>query len=202
MYIYLVKYNDIPIAAAQDDKNANAVIRQYKRTNSEKIMKSELFEIEPIRFFTDKENVMELKIKKMRDNAILPTRGSKEAAGIDLYACLDEPIELKPHESIIIPSGIAFDFPKGYYGMVVVRSSIGIKRHIGLMNQVGIIDNDYKNEIFIGLYNFGDETQIIEPGERVCQLILQPYIVTEIKQVNTLSESERGLNGIGSTGRY
>lgn len=145
---------------------------------------------------------MELKVKKMRDNAILPTRGSKEAAGIDLYACIDKEIVLEPNESAIIPSGVGFDFPKGYYGEVVVRSSIGIKRHLGLMNQVGIIDNDFKNEVIIGLYNFGKEPQIIEPNERIAQLILQPYIKTVIEEVETLSDSERGLSGIGSSGRF
>lgn len=145
---------------------------------------------------------MELKIKKMRDNAIIPTKGSKEAAGIDLYACIDEPVKLEPNEFRIIPSGIGCDFPNGYYGMVAIRSSLGIKRQLGLINQIGIIDNDYKNEILIGIKNYGDETQIIEPNERIAQMILSPYVNVEIKQIDELTYSERGLGGIGSTGRF
>lgn len=145
---------------------------------------------------------MELKVKKMRDNAILPTRGSEEAAGVDLYACIDKPITINPGECVNFPSGIGCEFPEGYYGQIVVRSSIGFKRHLGLVNQVGIIDNDYKNEILIGLYNFGDSPQIIEPNERVVQMILLPYIKAEIKMTEMLSESERGLGGIGSTGKF
>ena len=145
---------------------------------------------------------MELKIKKVRDNAIMPTRGSEEAAGADLYACIDEPITIVTDGNAIIPTGIACDFPEGYFGAMVVRSSIGIKRHMGLMNQVGIIDNDFKNEILIGIHNDDNRPQVIEPGERIAQLILLPYVKVEIKEVDELSESERGLNGIGSTGRF
>lgn len=145
---------------------------------------------------------MELKVKKMRDNAVIPTRGSKEAAGIDLYACLDEAIGIEPGQTVTFSTGIACEFPKGYFGMVCVRSSIGFKRELGLINQIGIIDEDFRNEIMIGLKNFGDETQIIEPNERIAQMIISPYIKPEIKVVDVLSESERGLGGIGSSGRF
>ena len=146
--------------------------------------------------------MMELKIKKMRDTATLPTRGSEEAAGIDMYACIDEEIKLNPGDSYIIPSGIGCDFPQGYYGLIAIRSSLGIKRQIGLMNQIGIIDQDYKNEILIGIKNFGNEAQVIAPNERIAQLILTPYVKVEVKQVDKLSDSERGLGGLGSTGRF
>lgn len=145
---------------------------------------------------------MEIKIKKMRDNAIIPTRGSEKAAGIDLYACIDEPIYLHPNKAIIISSGIACEFPKGYFGILAVRSSIGIKKNIGLMNQIGIIDEDYRSDIKIALQNYGNVTQIIEPNERIAQLILAKTIDMKVKEYNELSETKRGIGGIGSTGRF
>lgn len=143
---------------------------------------------------------MELKVKKMRDNAIIPTRGSDEAAGIDLYVCTDEPISILPGRCSIFTSGIACDFPEGYFGAVQVRSSVGIKRNLALMNGLGIIDNDYKGEIMIGLYNYGVKTQVINPGERIAQMVLLPYVKYDITETNTLEETDRGTNGIGSTG--
>ena len=143
---------------------------------------------------------MELKIKKMRDNAILPTRGSKEAAGIDLYACLDEPYYLHPDKTFIIPTGIACDFPEGYYGLVIPRSSVGIKRKMELANTVGVIDFDYKGEIMMVFTNRGNSTQVIEPGERLAQMILQKYVTYDIIETDTLTETERGDGGFGSTG--
>lgn len=145
---------------------------------------------------------MELKVKKMRDNAVIPTRGSKEAAGIDLYACLDEAIGIEPGQTVTFSTGIACEFPKGYFGMVCVRSSIGFKRELGLINQIGIIDEDYRNEIKVGLHNYGCNTQIIEPNERIAQMILLPYALYNIVETDTLSKTERGEGGIGSTGRF
>lgn len=144
---------------------------------------------------------MELRVKKVRDNAILPTRGSEKAAGIDLYACINEPITIPTNGCVTIPTGIACDFPEGYYGQVVVRSSIGFKRHLGLVNQVGIIDNDYRGEMLVGLHNFGDTPQTIEPNERIAQMILLPYVTYNILETDTLTETERGEGGFGSTGK-
>ena len=144
---------------------------------------------------------MELKVKKMRDNAILPTRGSEEAAGIDLYACIDEPIVIATDGDAIIPTGIACDFPDGYFGAIAVRSSVGIKRRMGLMNQLGIIDHDYNGEIMLGLHNDGKIPQTIQPGERLAQMILLPYVTYDIIETDALSETERGEGGFGSTGK-
>ena len=152
---------------------------------------------------------MELKIKKMRDDAIIPTRGSIEAAGIDLYACLDEECEgiydsciiIKPGETVMFGSGIACDFPEGYWGMVVPRSSIGWKKNLTIPQCMGVIDNDYKGEIKIVFTNIGKETQIISSGDRVAQMILLPYATYNIVETDTLSETERGEGGFGSTGK-
>ena len=147
------------------------------------------------------EQMYTIRIKKLKDNAIIPTRGSEEAAGIDLYACIDEPVVVDPGEQMVFGSGIACEFPMGYFGAVVPRSSVGIKRHLTLPNNVGIIDNDYRNEIMIAFKNIGDEPQTINPGERIAQMILLPYVTYNIVETDSLSDTERGLGGIGSTGK-
>ncbi len=144
---------------------------------------------------------MELKVKKVKENAILPTRGSKEAAGIDLYACLDEEkIDLVSGCTYMIPTGIACDFPEGYFGLVAVRSSVGVKRGLRLGNQLGVIDQDFKGEIMLGIYNGGNNVATIKNGERLAQMILLPYVTYNIVETDTLSETERGEGGFGSTG--
>lgn len=168
---------------------------------------------------------MELKIKKLRDNAILPTRGSEEAAGIDLYACIkdvdkfkvynennievdgtridpkEDTIVISPNYTVLIPTGIACDFPNGYFGMMFPRSSVGTKRGLALANTAGIIDNDYKGEIFMALKNTGEGNRLITHGERLAQMILLPYVTYDIIETNMLSETNRGEGGFGSTGK-
>lgn len=144
---------------------------------------------------------MELKVKKIRDNAIIPTRGSKEAAGIDLYACIESPVTILPGRVGKISSGIACDFPEGYFGLVVPRSSVGVKRELGLVNTLGVIDHDYNGEIIMFFKNYGDQYQTIQPGERLAQMILLPYVIYDIVETDSLEETERGEGGFGSTGR-
>ena len=156
-------------------------------------------------------NTSLIKIKKLNPNAIIPTRGSEEAAGIDLYACLDEaedefgvPIDqvtIEPGESYIFDTGIAVEFPEGYFGAVFVRSSIGIKRNLRLNNSVGVVDNDYRNSTKVALHNFGTEPQTIKHGDRIAQMVLLPYVIFPIVEVDALTKTERGEGGIGSTGR-
>ncbi len=143
---------------------------------------------------------MELKIKKMRNNAIIPTKGDTEAAGIDLYACIDEPITIASGNTAKIPSGIACEFPKGYFGLVVPRSSVGAKRRLKLANTAGIIDNSYRGEILMIFANENKIPQTINPGERLAQMILLPYVTYNIVETDSLSETERGEGGFGSTG--
>ena len=144
---------------------------------------------------------MELKIKKVRDNAITPLRGSESAAGIDLYACLERSIIVEPGESVLIPTGIACEFPKGYFGGIVPRSSVGIKRHLMLSNNFGVCDEDYRGEILMGFTNVGRNYQVIEHGERLAQMILLPYVIYNIVETDTLNDTERGEGGFGSTGK-
>lgn len=143
---------------------------------------------------------MNLKVKKVKDNAIIPTRGSEKAAGIDLYACIDEPVTIVPGETKTFGSGIACEFPKGYWGMVVPRSSVGIKRRLNIPQGSAVIDEDYTGEIILALYNHGQETAVINPGERLAQMVLLPYVLFDIEETDTLAETERGEGGIGSTG--
>ena len=143
---------------------------------------------------------MELKVKKMRDNAILPTRGDSKAAGIDLYACIDNPATILPNATVMIPSGIACEFPEGYFGLMLPRSSVGVKRKLTLANTAGVIDESFRGEIMMAFKNNGDVYQTIEPGERLAQLILLPYFTYNIVETDTLSTTERGDGGFGSTG--
>lgn len=143
-----------------------------------------------------------LKVKRVSETAKLPTRGTANSAGIDLYADIHEPfVMILPGETKIIGSGIACEFPEGFWGMVVPRSSVGIKRHLTLPNNVGVIDNDYRNEIMMAFTNVGDQPQMIERGERLAQMVLLPYYLFNIVEADTLSDTERGQGGIGSTGR-
>lgn len=142
-----------------------------------------------------------LKVKKLRDNATIPTRGSEESAAVDLYACIDEPITIPTGGFAVIGTGIACEFPKGFFGIVAVRSSVGIKRELSLMNQIGVIDNDYRGEIKVALRNSSKFPQTIKSGERIAQMILTPYYTYDIEETDTLDETERGEGGIGSTGK-
>lgn len=145
---------------------------------------------------------MKLKIKKMKDNAIIPTRGSEEAAGIDLYACIDEPITIVPGETKMFGSGIACEFPEGYWGMVVPRSSVGIKRGLNIPQGLAVIDKDYTGEIMLAFHNHTQNKVVLYPNERVAQMILLPYMMYDIEEVLTIKNTERGSGGIGSTGQF
>lgn len=148
---------------------------------------------------------MELKVKKLRDNAILPTRGDSEAAGIDLYACLDKEVNIWEGSTVMIPTGIACEFPEGYFGLVFPRSSVGTKRHLTLANTAGVIDNSYRGEIMMCFKYEGKSDflsyETIQPGERLAQMILLPYATYDIVETDTLTETERGEGGFGSTGK-
>ncbi len=147
--------------------------------------------------------VPKLKVKKLYDNSIVPTRGSAKAAGVDLYAHLDkDQLVIVPGETVMFGSGIACEFPEGYWGMVVPRSSVGIKRELNIPQGAAVIDEDYRGEIMIAFYNHGFTNQIIENGERVAQMILLPYVLHDIVEVNELNSTERSDGGIGSSGKF
>lgn len=143
-----------------------------------------------------------LKIKLLNEKAALPARASDGAAGYDLRACLDAPMTLKKGEIFAVPTGIAIELPsKEYVAMLCARSGLAIKHGITLANAVGIIDSDYRGEIKVGLINLGSEEFVINPGERIAQMLIMPVSLPEIEISDDLSETERGSGGFGSTGR-
>ena len=138
---------------------------------------------------------------KLRQNAVLPTYGSAEAAGADLYACLDAPVTIDAGETLLIPTGLALEVPKGYAGLIYARSSLGTKRGLAPANKVGVIDSDYRGEIGVVLHNHGKAAQTIQPGERIAQLLITPVLTPAFEEVAELTETQRGAGGFGSTGK-
>ena len=142
------------------------------------------------------------KIKKLRENAKIPFRATPGSAGMDLYACIDEPITLGGGEKAVIPTGIAIELPSAELGaFVFARSGLAIKHGIGLLNSVGVIDSDYRGEICVGLINQYEESYTIQPGERIAQLVVMPVCTAPTVEVTEIDETERGAGGFGSTGK-
>lgn len=140
-------------------------------------------------------------VKKLRPNAIVPTYGSDEAAGADLYACLDEEVMIAPGETFWVPTGLAMEIPRGCAGLIYARSSLGTKRGLAPANKVGVIDSDYRGEIQVVLFNHSSRTQTVAPGERIAQIIITPVITPEYCETEELSDTTRGSGGFGSTGK-
>ena len=148
-------------------------------------------------------NFKELKVKKLDPRAKLPTKGSIKSAGLDLYVFSDEEgdVVIPPNGCYKFRTGISIQPPTGMYTEVFVRSSVGCKKHLQLMNGTGIIDCDYTGEVLVFVHNFGKEPVKVEQGERLCQMILKEYYNVIVTEVDELDETERGSNGFGSTGR-
>lgn len=144
---------------------------------------------------------MIIKFTKLAETATTPSRGSLEAAGYDLYASLDEDVVINPHSTIKINTNIAVEIPDGYFGGIYARSGIATKMGLRPANCVGIIDSDYRGNIVVALHNDSDEYRIVSPNERIAQLIIQPYLNIEFKEVDNLSNTKRGNCGFGSTGK-
>ena len=142
-----------------------------------------------------------VRVKKLKENAILPTYGSAEAAGADLYACLDAPVSIAPGESVFIPTGLAMEIPVGYAGLIYARSGLACKRGLAPANKVGVVDSDYRGEFMIVLHNHGTKTQTVEHGERIAQLVITPVFTPGFCEVTELSDTERSGGGFGSTGK-
>lgn len=144
---------------------------------------------------------MKIEIKKLNENAVIPTRGSEQAAGYDLYAATDEPITILPHETAKIGTGLAIAVPDGYFGAIFARSGLASKQGLRPANCVGVADSDYRGEYIVALHNDTDFERTIAPKERIAQLVVMPYLAVEFEEVSELSETERGAGGFGSTGR-
>lgn len=142
-----------------------------------------------------------IRVKQLRPGAKLPAYGTAEAAGADLYACLEAPVTLEPGASAFIPTGIALEVPKGCAGLIYARSGMACKRGLAPANKVGVVDSDYRGEITVVLYNHGANSQTIENGERIAQFIITPVLTPAYELVNKLSDTERNTGGFGSTGK-
>lgn len=142
-----------------------------------------------------------LKVKRLTDTAVIPTRGSKYAAGLDLYADIKADINIPGHSTVLVGTGIAIELPICTFGAIYPRSGLATKANLSLANGVGVLDEDYKGEVKVALHNHGNTTATINPGQRIAQLVVQPYTQVSIKEVNELSETLRGSGGFGSTGR-
>ena len=145
---------------------------------------------------------MKIEIKKLNENAQIPTRGSQKAAGYDLYACIEEEsITIPAHSTVKIGTGLAIAVPDGYFGAIFARSGLAAKQGLRPANCVGVADSDYRGEYIVALHNDTDEDKTISKNERIAQLVIMPYLSVEFDEVDTLDETERGAGGFGSTGK-
>lgn len=142
-----------------------------------------------------------IKIKKLSDLAIIPERGSEYSAGMDLHAAISESIYISPHETIKIPTGLAMELPEGTFGAIFARSGLATKEGLAPATKVSVIDSDYRGEVGIPLHNDSNVSRLINPGERIAQLVVLPYVPIEFKEVDKISDTDRGFGGFGSTGK-
>ncbi len=142
-----------------------------------------------------------IRVKILREGAKLPTYGSAEAAGADLYACLEAPVTIAPGETVFIPTGIALEVPRGCAGLVYARSGMACKRGLAPANKVGVVDSDYRGEITVVLHNHGLVSQTVENGERIAQFVITPVLQPTYEVAQTLSDTARNVGGFGSTGK-
>ena len=143
---------------------------------------------------------MEVRIKKLKDNAVIPTRGSACAAGYDLYACIDDSIRIYAGETVKIGTGLSIAIPDGYFGAIFARSGLATKEGLRPANCVGVADSDYRGEYIVALHNDSPTMRVVEPGERIAQLVVMPYLAVDFVETDELDETSRGSGGFGSTG--
>lgn len=142
-----------------------------------------------------------IKVKKLREQAILPTYGSSGAVGADLYACLDNTVVIESGKTAFIPTGLSMELPAGYAGLIYARSGLACKRDLAPANKVGVIDPDYRGEFIVALHNHGSEMQTVANGDRIAQLLITPVVTPGFIEANELSSTLRAEGGFGSTGK-
>lgn len=140
-------------------------------------------------------------VKKLNENAVMPTYGSLFAAGADLYALLDSETVIEPQQTLLVHTGLSMEIPEGYAGLIYARSGLASKRGLAPANKVGVVDADYRGEIMVALHNHSAQPQTIAPFERIAQLVIAPFLKAEFNLVEELDTTERGEGGFGSTGR-
>ena len=144
---------------------------------------------------------MRIRLKKLRESAVMPIYSTSGSAGADLCACLEEPVTIMPGETKMIPLGWAIEIPEGYVGLAFARSGLATKRGIAPANKVGVIDSDFRGEMMAALHNHSDQPQVISGGDRVLQMVIVPCVQAAFEEAEELSETGRGEGGWGSTGR-
>lgn len=143
---------------------------------------------------------MTVKILKLHKNARIPTYGSADAAGADLYACIDEAVTIQPSQTVLIPTGLSMEIEQGFAGFIYARSGLATKRGLAPANKVGVIDSDYRGQVMVSLHNHTEQPQTVEPGERVAQMVFAPVYQAQFCETDALQDTERGTGGFGSTG--
>ena len=144
---------------------------------------------------------MLVRVKRVSEYAKLPTRGSEKAAGYDLYAALSEPVKIQPHGTVKIDTGLQFELPDGYFAAIFARSGIAAREGLRPANCTGVCDSDYRGNYIVAMHNDSEEVRVIEPGERIAQMIVMPYLAVEFEEARELTQTARGDGGFGSTGR-
>ena len=152
------------------------------------------------KILSSKLKTMKVKIKKINDGATVPTYGSKYSAGADLYACLESDVTVAPHETVMIPTGLAMELPVGYAGLIYARSGLASKKGLAPANKVGVVDSDYRGEVKVALHNHSEQAQTVSNGERIAQMVITPYLAANFVVAEELSSTVRGEGGFGSTG--
>ena len=142
-----------------------------------------------------------IRFRRVSALAVIPTRGSEKAAGYDLYAALEAPVSIAPHETVKIDTGLQFEIPDGYFAAIYARSGIAAKEGLRPANCTGVCDSDYRGNYIVALHNDSEITRIVEPGERIAQMIVVPYLGVSFEETGELSDTARGGGGFGSTGR-
>lgn len=147
---------------------------------------------------------MTLKFKKLRENAVIPKRATPGSAGLDLCACIDCPLEIKIGEIVKIPTGLAAQYDGGedVALLIYARSSLASKHGLTLANSVGVVDMDYRGEIIVAMINLGGESYTVSPNERIAQLVVTPILTPDVEECDSLSQTERGEGGFGSTNKF
>ncbi len=142
----------------------------------------------------------EVRIKKLSPDAVVPTYGSPFSAGADLYACEKAPVTIEPGKTVLIHTGLSFEIPEGFAGLIYARSGLATKKGLAPANKVGVIDADYRGEVMVSLFNQSGIPQTVEPGERLAQMIITPFLKADFTVSDELSDTLRGQGGFGSTG--
>lgn len=143
---------------------------------------------------------MKVKYKKIKRQAVTPTAGSEYSAGLDLYNAETIPVYLQPGENFFFSTGLIFEIPEGYFGGIFARSGLACKNGLRPANCVGVIDSDYRGEVQVCLYNDSPLIQTVNPGDRIAQMVIMPYLQAELEEDSELSDTDRGEGGFGSTG--